>query len=140
MIDRRTALVWWLRILGGSTLLALPAVFLPTAQMAAIHEWLGLGPFPHAALTEYLARSLSLFYALIGALLILLAGDVRRYRPAIVYAGWGSVVAGAIMLYIDLYADMPFWWTWHEGPAAAGCGALILVLVRGVPSDRQDPA
>jgi len=133
MIDRNLALVWFLRLLGATTVLALPAVFLPGAWMAGIHEWLGLGAFPDAPMTDYLARSLSLFYALIGVLLLMLAGDVRRYRPLVVYAGRGSVAAGAIMLWIDLHAGLPYWWTWHEGPAAALCGALILWLVRAVP-------
>lgn len=132
MLDRRTALIWFLRLLGLMTVAALGAVFLPTAWMAAAHSWLGLGAFPESPLTDYLARSLSLFYALIGVLLLMMAGDVERFRPLIVYAGRGSIAAGAIMLWIDLHAGMPFWWTWHEGPAAALCGIVILWLVRDV--------
>jgi hypothetical protein len=57
-----------LRSLGVSALFALVAVFMPMSWMAATHRWLGLGEMPTAPVVEYLARSVSAFYALFGAL------------------------------------------------------------------------
>ena len=37
--------------------------------MAACHEAMGLGPFPDAPIVEYLARSVSAYYAMLGGLL-----------------------------------------------------------------------
>lgn len=56
---------------GGLACTAVFAVFLPTAWMAAIRGWLGLGEFPDAAVTQYLTRSVSVFYAMLGGLTIL---------------------------------------------------------------------
>ena len=57
-----------LQINGGVMSMALFAVFLRHDQMAAIHEWLGLGNFPEGIIVDYLARSLSAFYAIMGIL------------------------------------------------------------------------
>ena len=62
------ALVLLLRFVGVPALFALVAVFIPVSWMAATHHWLGLGEMPTAPVVEYLARSVSAFYALVGAL------------------------------------------------------------------------
>ena len=59
-------LTWLLWILGVMMLTALFAVVMPTDWMAATHAWLGLGTFPEAPITEYMARSLSMMYGLHG--------------------------------------------------------------------------
>jgi len=133
MIDRRLCLVWLLRLFGGVTVLALPTIFLPVSWMTEIHTWLGLGVFPEAGITDYMARSLSLLYGLIGVLILLLASDVDRFRPLIAYTGWGSTAAGFVLLGIGLHADLPVWWTYHEGPSSTAFGLLLLWLLRGVP-------
>src|SRR6516164_8620568 len=55
-------------LLGIGSLFALVPVFVPVSWMAATHRWLGLGEIPIAPVVEYLARSLSAFYAVFGAL------------------------------------------------------------------------
>jgi hypothetical protein len=67
------ALVLLLRIVGVPALFALVAVVMPTTSMAATHRWLGLGEMPTAPVVEYLARSVSAFYALFGALCLVVA-------------------------------------------------------------------
>jgi hypothetical protein len=62
------ALVLLLRIVGVPALFALVRVFMPVSWMAATHRWLGLGEMPTGPVVEYLSRSLSAFYALMGAL------------------------------------------------------------------------
>jgi hypothetical protein len=130
MSARRTALVWLLRTFGGMSVLAFGAIFLPVSWMAGIHAWLGMGEYPDSTVVDYLARSLAMFYGLIGVLLILMATDVERFRPIIHYTGWGSVIAGALLLGIGLHAGLPRWWSWHEGPTSALFGLTILYLLR----------
>jgi hypothetical protein len=43
------------------------------------------------------------------------------------------VLAGALLLGVDLHAGMPWVWTLHKGPMAAAFGVAILLLVRAVP-------
>jgi hypothetical protein len=130
MFDRRLCLVWLLRLFGGMAALALPTIFLPVGWMAEIHAWLGLGTFPESGITDYLARSLSMFYGLVGVLIVFLSMDVDRYRPLIAYVGWGSTVAGPLLLGIGLHAGLPWWWTYHEGPSSTAFGLLVLFLLR----------
>jgi hypothetical protein len=72
-----------LRFLGVTALFALVAVFMPFSWMAATHRWLGLGEMPTGPVVEYLARSVSAFYAFFGAPCLVLAGDIERYRPVV---------------------------------------------------------
>ncbi len=128
----RLWLTWLLRFIGGVMLLATLAVFLPTDAMAAIHRRIGLGELPRAAITEYLARSLSALYALHGAVLLLLASDVARYRTLIAAVGLLHVAFGGVTLWIDLAAGMPSWWTLNEGGPVALAGGVIYLLARRV--------
>ena len=129
MINRRLCLVWLLRLFGGMAALALPTILLPVSWMAEIHAWLGMGAFPESGITDYMARSLSMLYGLVGLLILLMASDVERYRPLLAYTGWGSIAAGVILSGIGLHADLPTWWAYHEGPSSAAFGLLILCLL-----------
>jgi hypothetical protein len=82
-------LVLLLRFVGVPALFALVAVFMPSSWMAATHRWLGLGEMPTGPVVQYLARSLTAFYALFGALCLVVAGDVERYRPLVRFLGGG---------------------------------------------------
>ena len=81
------ALVLLLRIVGVGALFALVAVFMPVSWMAATHRCLGLGEMPTGPVVEYLARSVSAFYALMGALCLVLTTDLERYRPLVRFLG-----------------------------------------------------
>ncbi len=132
MTSAERLLTWLLRLSGVLLLLALGAVVMPTAWMADIHEWIGLGEFPAAPLTEYLTRSISALYALHGGLAIVLARDIRRFAPIIAYLGWVSVTFGAAMVAIDVSAPMTRGWTIFEGPSIVLLGLAILMLLRRV--------
>lgn len=123
-------LVVLLRLFGVSTLFALVAVVMPVSWMAATHRWLGLGELPSAPVVEYLARSISAFYAMFGALCLVVAADVQRYRPVAWFLGAAQVVMGIAFIGIDLAAGMPSWWTAWEGPSEIGIGALFMFLAR----------
>jgi hypothetical protein len=117
-----------LRIIGGVSVLAIIPVFMPRAWMAACHEWLGLGPFPEGPIVEYLARSTSLFYAIWGGILWVLARDVRRYVRMVMAVGIAIIACGVILLTIDLRSGLPPWWVALEGPWVVLMGAVILCL------------
>lgn len=122
-----------LRVGGSVMLLAVLAIFMPTRWMAATNDWLGLEEFPGSPLADYLARSLSMMYALQGGLLILLSFDLQRYRPILLYVAITTVVGGLLLTGIDLHAGLPPYWILTEGPPVALIGLLLVWLVRRVP-------
>ena len=117
-----------LQINGGVMATALIAVFLSHDQMGAIHEWLGLGNFPEGIIVDYLARSLSAFYAIMGMLYLVLARDVRANASVIAFMAWASICFGVGSIVIGLQLGFPTWWTWGEGPFIILYGAAILWL------------
>lgn len=104
--------------------------------MAAVHEGLGLGPFPRSPVVDYLARSIAGLYGFHGLLLLLVSSDPVRYRPIVDYIGALNVTFGLMLIGIDLFAGMPWWWTAFEGPAIIPFGIVLLVLNR---ARRADP-
>ena len=128
------ALVILLRFVGVSALFALAAVLMPVSWMAATHRWLGLGERPTGPVVEYLARSLSAFYAIMGALCLVLTTDLERYRPLVRFLGLAFARMSVVLLGVDLAAGMPWWWTAFEGPPGLPVGALLLFLARPVHS------
>ena len=129
-----------LQINGAVMATALVAVFLPHDQMAAIHQWLGLGKFPEGIIVDYLARSLSAFYALMGVLYIVLARDIRAYATIITFMAWASICFGVATIIIDLQLGFPAWWTWGEGPFIIAYGAGVLWLQRKVKKTPEEVA
>ena len=129
-----------LQINGAVMATALVAVFLPQDWMAAIHQWLGLGKFPEGIIVDYLARSLSAFYALMGVLYIVLARDIRAYATIITFMAWASICFGVATIIIDLQLGFPAWWTWGEGPFIIAYGAGVLWLQRKVKKTPEEVA
>ena len=105
------ALVILLRFVGVPALFALVAVVMPFSWMVATHRWLGIGEMPDGPVVEYLARSVSLFYALFGALCLVLASDLERYRPLVRFLGVAFALMSLVLLGVDLAAGMPWWWS-----------------------------
>ena len=118
-----------LQINGGVMTTALVAVFLSHDQMAIIHnKWLGLGEFPKGIIVDYLARSLSAFYAIMGILYLVLARDIRAHASVITFMAWASICFGVGSIFIGLQLGFPAWWTWGEGPFIILYGTAILWL------------
>ena len=130
MTRKDKALVILLRILGVTALFALVAVFMPLSWMAATHRWLGLGEMPTAPVVDYLARSLSAFYAFIGALCLVVAADLERYRPLVRFLGVAFALMSLVLLGVDLAVGMPWWWSASEGPGGVVLGTLMFILAR----------
>ena len=122
--------MWLLYIMGGMMSAAFLAVVMPTSQMAAIADWLGVGPLPRSPLTEYLTRSLSAMYGVLGVLHLYLARDVVRYLDLIVVIGWLTFLAGGIVTIVDFGAGMPLLWSWSEGPPTILAGLAYVWLAR----------
>ena len=129
-----------LQINGAVMATALVAVFMSHDQMAAIHQWLGLGKFPEGIIVDYLARSLSAFYAIMGVLYIVLARDIRAYATIITFMAWASICFGVATIIIDLQLDFPAWWTWGEGPFIIMYGTVVLWLQRKVKKTPEEVA
>src|SRR5215510_4233271 len=130
MTQSDKALVILLRLVGVSALFAVVAVFMPVSWMAATHRWLGLGEMPTGPVVEYLARSLSAIYAVFGALCLVVAADLERYRPLVRFLGVAFALLGLVLLGVDVAAGLPWWWIAFEGPALIGVGALMVFLAR----------
>lgn len=125
-------LIILLRVVGVLSCTAIVATVMPTSWIVATNDWLGLGAFPDAPITQYLARSISALYAVFGALLIIVSTDVRRYAPIISFFAYACLVFGAVLTCIDALIGMPRRWTLLEGPSTFVLGVVILLLVRRV--------
>jgi hypothetical protein len=123
-------LVILLGFIGVTALFALVAVFMPFSWMAATHRWLGLGEMPTGPIVEYLARSLSAFYAFFGALCLAMAADVERYRRLVQFLGAALAVMSVVVFGIDWSINMPWWWTAFEGPPGVVFGIFMFYLAR----------
>ena len=126
------ALIILLRVGGVLSCTAVFACVMPTTWIAATHRWLGLGDFPDAPVTQYLARSISALYAIFGGLAIVISTDVLRYAPIIRFFAYVTLAFGLLITGIDSIAGMPTYWTLFEGPTTFILGVVILLLVRRV--------
>ena len=115
-------------VAGVSTLFAAPAIFFPPAAMDMFHRQLGLGPLPEGPIVQYLARSLSFFYAAFGSLTLLLAYDVNRYAPLVTWWGIAAIIFGVLLIGIDLTAGMPTSWMLGEVVFTICAGVAVLLL------------
>jgi len=126
------ALTGLLRFLGALTLLAVFAAIMPTTWMSAANDSLGLAPLDRSPLMEYLTRSLSAIYALLGALTLYVAGDVKRYADFVAFAGGLTILFGLFLTMLGGWADLPAAWVWFEGPPTMFLGGLMFWLARQV--------
>jgi len=128
MNDYEKALVILLRIAAVVLLTALIPSVMPFAWMQDIHRQLGMGELPDGPIIGYLTRSLSAMYALHGAIVLFVSGDVRRYLPVVKCLAVLAIVFGAGMLVLDALVGMPLAWTACEGPSVIVLGGLMLWL------------
>lgn len=123
-------LTWLLYIMGGMMAFAFVPVVMPTAWMAEIADWLGVGPLPRTPLTEYLTRSLSAIYAVFGLLTLYLARHAARYLDLIIVVGWLTITLGVMLTVLDFGIGMPPSWSWGEGPPTIVAGWAFVWLAR----------
>lgn len=109
-------LKWLLRAHAVMLLLAIVPIFFPYSAMNAIHEMLGLGELPFTPITEYLTRSLSLVYALHGAVCLVITFDMKKYLPLMKTIAGFHFLFGLFSTGIDLHSKLPTYWIIGEGP------------------------
>ncbi len=112
---RGRVLTWMLRGLGAVSCSAFVAVVMPRDWMFSIHERIGLGELPDLPMVAYLSRSLSLFYAWLGILVIWVSFDVERHLPWIRFFAFTGLAVAVIQTGIDFFAPVPVWWLVAEG-------------------------
>lgn len=135
MNNHEKALVILLRTTAVISLSAVAAAVMPFAWMQAIHRFLGMGALPEGPIVGYLTRSLSAMYALHGAIVLFVSGDVRRYLPLVKCLALLAIAFGAGMLLLDVTVGMPPAWTACEGPFFVVLGGAILWLAGRVTGD-----
>ncbi len=128
MKHSRGLLAALLRVTGVAMLGGLVFVFCPFAWMQRIHAGIGMGELEHTALMSYLTRTLSAMYAIVGAILLLVSGDIRRYLPLIRLLGVVALAGGVGVTVLDAMLRLPPFWTLIEGPLTIGLGVALLVL------------
>lgn len=128
----RTLLIALLRLTGLAMLCGLVFVFCPFAWMQKIHAAIGMGELANTALMGYLTRTLSAMYAIVGAILLFVSGDLRRYLPLIRLLGVIAVAGGAGVTVLDAILHLPALWTILEGPLTIGLGVALLFLSRNL--------
>ena len=109
-------LVLILRCSGILLLTALIPVVMPFYWMQEIHRWLGMGELPTEPIVGYLTRSLSLLYAMHGALILYISGNISRFLPVVKCLALLGLGFGIVMIFLDIGVGMPFVWTLCEGP------------------------
>ncbi len=134
-----TILVWMLRIVAATSITAIVPAVMPLAWMDAVHRALGMGPLPEGPVVEYLARSLSGFYAVHGILLWILVGDIHRYGPVLTVFLVTTLVGGLGLFVVDLAAGLPAFWIAGEGPFIVAFSTVSLVLLARARAGATEP-
>ena len=128
MKHSRGLLTALLRLTGVAMLGGLVFVFCPFAWMQRIHAGIGLGELEYTPLMSYLTRTLSAMYAVVGAVLLFISLDIRRYLPLIRLLGIIALAGGVGVTVLDAMLRLPAFWTLLEGPLTIGLGVALLVL------------
>ena len=129
-MNRQRLLVWLLRLAGLVEIMAFIAVAMPRSWMAVSHAWLGLGEMPDGPLLMFMIRQASYTYGVHGLFLWLLASDVKRFRPFVVFNGIAFLVAAPIFFLIDTALGLPLWWALSDPGSCGVFGAALLWLSR----------
>lgn len=122
--------VWLLRLTGLTEILAFIAVVMPRSWMEVSHEWLGLGEMPGGPIIMFMIRQASYAYGMHGISLFVLASNITRFRPLIIFNGVSFLLAGFVFFLIDYTYGMPLWWTLVDSLGCGSFGAAVLWLNR----------
>lgn len=117
-----------LRYLGTVAMVAWIPVLMPFAWMEGAHMVLGLGTLPTEPVTSYMARSLSMFYAMLGMLLWFISFRPHHYRALLRFLSLLFIIFGGVLVWIDFHEGMPWFWRYAEGPIVIFFGMLMLIL------------
>lgn len=128
--DGRTRLI--LRMIGWSTVTAFGAAVMPGDWMIQTAKWFGL-ELADVPLSFYLARNLSLMYAMAGILMILVALTNPLDRRLIRSLGITGIILGIFQAIVGVQSEMPAWWIGLESVTTA-IGGVFLWWIGSEPS------
>ncbi len=131
-------LILLLRLDGIIMLAALFPSMMPLAWMKEIHRCLGMGELPDGPIIGYLTRSLSLMYAMHGAVLFFVSFDVRRFLPVVKFVAVLTILFGLWMTALDVVVGMPLFWIASEGPVLFVLYGVVLWLTGHVQGQVQN--
>ncbi|HEX7174766.1 MAG TPA: hypothetical protein VF240_05740, partial [Pyrinomonadaceae bacterium] len=80
-------------------------------------------------------RQASYSYGMHGISLWILATDVKRFRPLVVFNAVAFLLAAPVFFIIDYTSGMPWWWTVEDSLGCGLFGAALLWLSRGARKD-----
>ena len=130
-----------LRVVGIVSLPAVVAVFMPYSWLVRGVELAEPGT-PVRVLVSYLARLLSAFYVLLGAMMVLFSTDVRRYAgPIRLVALWSLMAVVGFLIYgAPALAKGGFgWFIWFvAGDVAFGFTLAVAILLLQWRITKQD--
>lgn len=129
--------VWVLRFVGTVEGLAFGAVVLPRDWMGAMHARLGAAEMPTGPVFDSVMRQVSFTYGLHGIAAWIIASDVVRYRPLVVFTGVGYLLAAPVFVWIDLAAGMPGFWVAGNGGSCLLVGLIVPGLLWGERAGRN---
>lgn len=118
-------------------MLAAVAIVAPFDWINTTHQWLLGSDMPEDPIAAYLARALSLFYVMNGAMVLFATFDVERYRPLIRLWAWLMIAAGIALFFVDSAAGLPAVWTWTESLFPLIFGALVVWLLPANPAEQK---
>ena len=121
-------LSWLLRLAGSVEILAFISVVMPRSWMETSHAWLGLGEMPSGPIIMFMIRQASYAYGMHGLSLWVLASDVKRFRPLILFNGISFLLAAPTFFLIDYVSGMPWFWTAFDTLGCGFFGAALLYL------------
>jgi hypothetical protein len=123
---------WLLRLLGSIDILAFFAVVMPRSWMEVTHASLGLGEMPGGPIIMFMIRQASYTYGMHGLSLWILAWDVLRFRPLVIFNGAAYLLAAPVFFLIDYSSGMPWFWTVSDTLSGVLFGgALLFLSLRG---------
>ncbi len=129
-------LVLLLRLDGIIMLAALFPSMMPLAWMREVHRCLGMGELPGGPIVGYLARSLSIMYAMHGAVLFFVSLDVRRFLPVVKFVAVLTILFGLWLTALDIVVGMPWFWIAAEGPSLFVFYCVVFWLTGHVQGER----
>jgi hypothetical protein len=127
-MNGQRAQAWLLRLAGAVEILAFLAVVMPRSWMETTHLWLDMGQMPDGPVVMFMIRQASYAYGMHGVSLWILASDVERFRPLIIFNGISFLLAALVFFLIDYSAGMPMWWTVGDTVACLFFGVALLWL------------
>ena len=116
---------------GLTCLLAFIPFVMPVSWMKWVHEQvLGMGQFPEAPITVYLARSTSALCGMYGLLGLLMERNIIKYERLIYFHGRTLLVVCIIGVTLAWECGLPMAWVIIDGIGGVTLGLVTIYLHR----------